>query len=238
MLDNTSSTPPDGRMDTPYVPILVPAVASTQEEARRRFDGIPVLVTTRRQTEGRGRTGAAWVHADRAVAASLAFRPSWLPDTWTRLPLVAGLAALDALPAGPRLAWPNDVILGGLKIGGLIAESDGSVVVAGLGLNLFWSDPIPGAGALLADDPGDQMADRIAADWAERLLDRLDCDPADWGRAEYVAVSATIGYPVTWEPEGSGIAVDIDAGGALVVDTAAGRVTLDSGVVRRVRQEG
>jgi len=236
MLDNTSSTPPGGRMDTPYVPILVHAVGSTQEAAREHYDGTPVLVSTRRQTEGRGRTGARWVHADRAVAASLAFSPDWPPIARSRIPLVAGLAALEALPAGPRLAWPNDVMLAGVKIGGLIAESDGPLVVAGFGLNLYWRDPIEGAGALLPDDPGDEMADRVAAGWAEALLRRIECGPQDWGIAEYRAASATLGEAVTWDPDGRGVAIDVDAAGGLVVETAAGRIILDSGIVRRVRQ--
>ena len=61
-------------------------------------------------------------------------------------------------------------------------------------------------------------------------------DPDDWGIDEYRAASATIGEFVTWDPGGSGIAIDVDAAGGLVVETAGGRNILDSGVVRRVRQ--
>jgi BirA family biotin operon repressor/biotin-[acetyl-CoA-carboxylase] ligase len=233
-------------MDTPYVSIVVGAVTSTQHLARNRFDGVPLLVSAQQQTAGRGRTGAEWIHADRAVAASLALSPHWPRETWPRLNLVAGLAGRVA--AGPRvgLAWPNDLMLGDSKVGGVITESDGSTVVIGFGLNLYWPAPIPGAGALfdtipgagaLFDtDPGSEETHRRARSWAVDLLGRLDCGPDEWGIDEYRRHSATLGREISWLPDGRGRAVDIASDGGLIVETARGREVLNSGVVHTVRE--
>jgi BirA family biotin operon repressor/biotin-[acetyl-CoA-carboxylase] ligase len=222
-------------MDTSYVLISLGTVGSTQKEARHRFSGDPVLVTAERQTAGRGRTGRHWVHADRAVAASLAFRPAWPVGAWDRLPLVSGLAAAAALGPTVGLKWPNDLVLGDDKVGGLLVESDGEVVVAGFGANLYWPDPVEGAAGLLNVDPGLEAADLIAEQWAEGLLERVARPPGSWGRDEYLARCTTPGRRITWEPDGAGTAVDISSDGGLVVETPGGRLTLRSGEVRTVR---
>lgn len=222
-------------MDTSYVLISVGTVGSTQHEARNRFSGRPVLVSAERQTAGRGRTGRHWVHADRAVAASLAFRPAWPVNAWDRLPLVSGMAAASALGPAVGLKWPNDLVVGEDKVGGLLVESDGEVVVAGFGANLYWKEPVEGAIGLLGVDPGPDAADLIAEQWAEGLLARLEARPGEWGRDEYVARCTTLGRDITWDPQGAGTAVDISPDGGLVVETPDGRVVLRSGEVRTVR---
>jgi BirA family biotin operon repressor/biotin-[acetyl-CoA-carboxylase] ligase len=222
-------------MDTSYVLISIGTVGSTQHEARNRFSGSPVLVSAERQTAGRGRTGRHWVHADRAVAASLAFRPTWPLDTWDRLPLVSGMAAATALGPAVGLKWPNDLVVGDAKVGGLLVESDGEIVVAGFGANLYWPEPVDGATGLLGVDPGPEAADMIAEQWAEGLLGRLRARPGEWGRDEYVARCSTLGKGITWEPDGAGTAVDISSDGGLVVETTDGRIVLRSGEVRTVR---
>ncbi|MDX1690818.1 MAG: biotin--[acetyl-CoA-carboxylase] ligase [Acidimicrobiia bacterium] len=223
-------------MDTSYVLVPLGTVASTQNEARHRYSGSPVLVTAERQEAGRGRTGRSWVHADRAVAASLALRPSWPRSAWERIPLVSGLAAAAALGPEVRLKWPNDLLVGDDKVGGLLVESDGDVVVAGFGVNLYWEEPVEGATGLLPVDPGGAAADLVAEHWATELLRRLGGSPGAWGRDEYRDRCATIGRAIVWEPDGSGTAVDVAPDGALVVDTPRGRTELRSGEVRAVRR--
>ena len=222
-------------MDTPYVEIALGVVRSTQEEAAQRFAGIPVLVTATRQTAGRGRSGARWEHADRSVATSLAFRTSWPPPQRARLTLVAGLAAADVLGPAVRLKWPNDLVIDGLKVGGLLTEADGDLIVAGLGVNLFWPAPIEGAGALADADPGPEAAARIARLWAKRLLRRSGGDPESWGREEYTARCATVGSAVEWSGGGCGRAVGVAADGGLEVETPDGPLILRAGEVREVR---
>lgn len=221
-------------MATPYVLVRLGIVGSTQHEARSRFDGTPLLVAAERQTAGRGRQGRTWEQAARGLSASLAFRPSWPEHTFGLIPLVAGLAALDAIGSGVALKWPNDIVCDGRKCGGILSESDGEVVTVGLGVNLWWPDPIPGGGAILDGDPGPEAADWMAEQWAERLLFRLSAGADDWGRDEYVDVCETIGVEISWD-SGEGVAEDVAPDGGLVVSTADGSVTLHAGEVREIR---
>jgi BirA family transcriptional regulator, biotin operon repressor / biotin---[acetyl-CoA-carboxylase] ligase len=212
---------------------MLDETSSTQDDARLRFDGTPVLVVAASQNAGRGRSGAEWRTAPRALAASLAFEPPWPPESWPLIPLVAGVAITRTLDVS--LKWPNDVVRGVDKLGGILTEGSGSTVVAGLGLNLWWPDPPEGAGAVRAGDPGEGAAGEIARAWCDTLLALVDGDPAGWPRDEYRAACVTLDRPIVWEPAGSGTAVDVDAVGGLVVETDAGRVVLRSGEVRHIR---
>ncbi len=220
-------------MPTPYALVHVDRVASTQDEARLRFDGEPVLVVAERQEAGRGRSGRTWLEADRGLYASLAFAPRQRPI----IPLLAGLAARHALGGVPALKWPNDLVLGdGRKVGGLLAEAAGGVVVVGLGVNLWWPEPPGGAAAVYAGDPGPAEAGAVAERWAAELLHRA-ADPGDW-RAEYTRACVTLGREITWAggpAPGLGTAVGVGPDGSLQVETATGLVRLVSGEVREVR---
>lgn len=212
------------------------SVASTQDEARARFVDAPVLVTAASQRRGRGRSSAPWIDAPRAVAASLAWRPDWPVETLSLVPLVAGLSALDVLEGGVLLKWPNDLMAGVDKVGGILAEHAEGVVVVGLGVNLWWADPPPGIGSVLAFDPGPDTARAVGEGWANRLLERLAAGPRDWGRDEYRRLCSTIGAGITWEPDGAGVVTDVDSAGRLVVASDRGEVLLDSGEVHTVRR--
>ncbi|MBN2113111.1 MAG: biotin--[acetyl-CoA-carboxylase] ligase [Acidimicrobiia bacterium] len=210
--------------------------ASTQDEARRRFAGFPLLVVAARQTAGRGRRGRAWETAPRALAATLALRLAWPEATWPRLTLVAGLAACRALGPGVGLEWPNDLVQGSRKIGGLLTEAAGDVVAVGLGVNLHWPAPtVVGAGALYVRDPGAEAAERLAQAWARELLRRVAAGPEAWGREEYAGCCATLGREVIWEPGGRGRAAGVAADGGLEVETASGHRVLHAGEVHTVR---
>jgi len=222
--------------DTPYALCLLEEAGSTQDEARRRFTGFPLLVVAARQTAGRGRRGRSWETASRALAATLALRLPWPEATRPRLTLVAGLAACHALGRGVGLEWPNDLIKGSSKIGGLLAEAAGDVVAVGLGVNLYWPAPtVAGAGELYARDPGVEAAGRLAQTWARDLLQRVALGPEAWGREEYAGCCATLGREVTWEPGGRGRATGVAADGGLEVETASGLLVLHAGEVHTVR---
>lgn len=210
--------------------------ASTQDEARLTYAGTPILVIAARQTAGRGRRGRAWETAPRALAASLAFAPAWPESAWPRLTLAAGLAACGALGGGVLLEWPNDLVRGGAKVGGLLTEASGAVVTVGLGANLYWPRPtVGGAGALYEQDPGPEAARDLATVWAADLLARVAAGPGEWGVREYSAACTTLGRQVTWEPAGRGRAVAVREDGGLVVETPAGRRVLYAGEVHTVR---
>ncbi len=222
-------------MDTPFAALHLAEVDSTQLEARSRFAGEPLLVTADRQTRGRGRLGREWVQATRAVSASLAFRPGWPSNDWPRLTLVAGLAACRVLRGEVRLKWPNDLVVGELKIGGLLAEAEPGLVVIGLGVNLFWPRPLDGAAGLLTADPGPTRATELSLAWVAELLSRAGRDSDDWGRQEYLSLCSTLGREVSWEPAGRGVAVGITVDGSLEVEGPAGIVVLRSGEVGTLR---
>lgn len=225
-------------MATPYSVVELVETGSTQDDARRAFMGsAPVLVLAARQTKGRGRTGARWETAPRAVAASLAFAPEWPSHLWSLLPLLAGVAVCRAV-AAVGLKWPNDIVVGDGKAGGLLVEAGDGVVVAGLGLNLWWPEAPDGMIALHPDDPGPSEPRRVAEGWADGLCRLVEAGPAAWPRDEYRERCVTVGRRVTWEAGGrveSGLAVDVDGDGGLIVETGSGRSVLRSGAVRHVR---
>lgn len=214
--------------------IVLEEVGSTQDLALREASvRTPVVVVAHRQTEGRGRSGAGWDTAPRAVAVSVAFEPL---TASTPLSLVAGVAARRVLGERVTLKWPNDVLLGEDKVAGILLEGHGDLVVAGMGLNLFWPDPPPAVGALFAEDPGAEEGPALAEAWAAALLD-LGEKP-QWPRDEYLAACSTLGADLVWEPSGRGRAVDVAADGSLVVLTDEGEIRLSSGAVRHVRRRG
>ena len=225
-------------MDRPYETLILERTTSTQDEVRRRIGALPLLVVAGYQTRGRGRSGADWVTAPRALAASLGFRPSWPSSSWPLTTLVSGVAALRALgerAAGMTLKWPNDLMRGNAKLGGILTEASGGLVVVGWGANLHWPDPPAGRAAVFMSDPGPGAAAGIANRWAGELTGLLDREPHDWPYDEYRCLCSTIGQEVTWKPDGRGKAVDISSDGGLVVATSHGHVTLVSGAVSEVR---
>jgi BirA family biotin operon repressor/biotin-[acetyl-CoA-carboxylase] ligase len=98
------------------------------------------------QTRGRGREGRAWhTPAGLGLAMSMLLRPGCERHTLTVLPLAAGLAlahALEEAGAAGQLKWPNDVLIAGRKVSGILCESrrgpDGDdAIVVGIGVNVF-----------------------------------------------------------------------------------------------------
>lgn len=222
-------------MATSYSAQHLGEVSSTQDLAHAGFDGSPLLVTASGQTAGRGRSGSAWQTAPRALAASLAFEPGWPTASLPLITLVAGVAAVDVIDRA-SLKWPNDVLVEGAKVAGLLAESSEGVVVVGIGVNLWWPEPPEGMTSMYDVDPGPEAGPRLAERWAESLLELVEAGPDDWPIETYRHVCATIGHEVTWQPDGRGRAVDIDPTGALIVVTESGRERLTSGAVTHIRQ--
>ncbi len=223
-------------MATPYVTIVRDVVSSTQDLAASELisSPVPILVVAHEQTRGRGRLGNDWWQAPRAVAASLALPAHWFSvrDTFT---LAVGLAVRDAIgvvcDVVIDLKWPNDLEMGGRKVGGILVERDEDRVVVGCGLNLFWPDAPESAGGLLSNDPGADLGVTISQAWASRVL----AGEGRWDRRAYLDACSTVGAMVTWEPDGRGWATDVDENGALVVGTGSGELRLRSGEVHTVR---
>jgi len=130
------------------------SLASTNDEARRlAVEGAThgTVVTARQQTAGRGRLGRSWSSPPGNLYASFLLRPGVPVARTAELGFVAGLATMEAcdalLPAERRasLKWPNDVLLDGAKLAGILTETtmDGAMI-AGIGLNVGWApDGLP-----------------------------------------------------------------------------------------------
>jgi BirA family biotin operon repressor/biotin-[acetyl-CoA-carboxylase] ligase len=102
------------------------------------------------QTEGRGRLGRVWLDEPGAgLTFSVVLRPPLPVADWPALTLVAARAVAAAIGDGAAIKEPNDVLVGGRKVAGILAEAAGHVVL-GIGVNVG-AVPWPGAGAVGAD---------------------------------------------------------------------------------------
>lgn len=223
-------------MATHYDIVHLSEVGSTQDEAARRFDiaGVPTLVVADRQITGRGRQGRTWEQPDRAMFSSLSFHSHWKPEHRTLVPLMTGVAVSDAIAnvggREPSLKWPNDILIGGDKVGGILVELDGDRMTVGCGVNVWWSDPTVGATSVFSEDVGPAIALELARLWTQLLLEELEGPSGEWRKDRYVELSATLGHEVVWET-GAGWAVGLAPSGALIVDTEDGVVTINAGEV-------
>ncbi|MDP0490795.1 MAG: biotin--[acetyl-CoA-carboxylase] ligase [Verrucomicrobiota bacterium JB023] len=99
-----------------------------------------LVILAGRQRAGRGRRGAEWFCGENAgLAFSVLLRPALARPLWPRLALVAGLAVARAIERMGGLAevkWPNDVLMGGKKVCGILVESEMDAVVVGIGINV------------------------------------------------------------------------------------------------------
>jgi BirA family transcriptional regulator, biotin operon repressor / biotin---[acetyl-CoA-carboxylase] ligase len=127
-----------GRLGQPYR--FVESCPSTQ---RLLGDSDPegAAVAADEQTEGRGRLGRRWeAPAGRAILCSVLLRPELPMPLWPELSLVAGKAVADAIRAetgvDASLRHPNDVVVAGRKLAGLLAEAQRGRVVLGIGVNV------------------------------------------------------------------------------------------------------
>ncbi|CAN7149774.1 biotin--[acetyl-CoA-carboxylase] ligase [Caulobacter sp. LjRoot300] len=129
--------------------VVLDEIDSTNAEARRRAEvgeAGPMWIVGLRQTAGRGRRGRAWETGAGNLAATLLFSTDKPPAEAAQVSFVAALAVADLLgayvPASlVSLKWPNDPLLGGLKVSGILVESGtrpagGLWIAVGVGVNL------------------------------------------------------------------------------------------------------
>ena len=119
--------------------------------------GEGLVLVAEAQTSGRGRMGRRWISPPRrALTFSVLLRPAVPAGLLGWVPLLAGVAVASALQrtAGvdARLKWPNDVLVDGAKIAGILAERWGNAIVIGTGINVLQQRgelPVPTATSLL-----------------------------------------------------------------------------------------
>jgi BirA family transcriptional regulator, biotin operon repressor / biotin---[acetyl-CoA-carboxylase] ligase len=208
--------------------------ASTNSEAMalaRQGAAEGTLVTTDYQTAGRGRMGRVWLaQPNEQLALSLVLYPPFLPHF---LVMASALAVAEAIEATtglrPGIKWPNDVLIEGRKVCGILIETSEAIAVLGIGINVngsFATAPDLSARATtLADTLGHRTAREPLLIELLRRLDGLYAALRTGGeqaqrqlRESWRARLVTLGQRVTIQQAGhavSGIARDVDDTGAL-----------------------
>ena len=164
----------------------VAEIGSTNADCLERLrSGDPIMegawLVADRQTAGRGRQGRGWFDGHGNFMGSTIVRPGPGDPAAHTLSLVAGIALHDTVrplcPAdrAPVLKWPNDLLVGGAKLSGILLESTGSAVVIGIGVNLKQAPDLADREtiALTAFGPApdrDFFAEELARDFADSLL--------------------------------------------------------------------
>jgi BirA family biotin operon repressor/biotin-[acetyl-CoA-carboxylase] ligase len=227
------------RLPSFYRLVALDSIDSTNEEARRRIaaapDDVPegTLIWAAEQTAGRGRRGRSWSSPRGNLYLSLVLRPACAPGTAAQLGFVAAVALAETLagllpgPERVRLKWPNDVLVDGAKVSGILLEAVSTTaatapgrlgtVILGVGVNLQ-SRPDSGLyktislqEAGVATDPAD-----LLERFAERLLAWYDI----WRREGFAPLR------VAWLDRAAGLGQTIEV--RLDHETLVGRfATLD-----------
>lgn len=237
-------------MATPELPAFYRLLAyeqidSTNEEAKRlAAAGAPAgtLVWAGEQLAGRGRRGRGWASPPGNLYVSLLLRPACPPAQACQLNFVAAVALAEAvsalLPAGAGVAlkWPNDVLVGGAKVSGILLEAS-----AALDRSIDWL--VIGAGVNIASHPSDTpypatslqregAADVTAADILRTFAERFLAWYETWRargfppvRARWLTSARGLGEPIEVRLEREtlqGSFGDLDESGALMLDMTDG----------------
>ena len=228
-----------------------PSCSSTQDLARAAAaDGAEEgwTVVTDLQREGRGRQGRSWVAPpETALLFSTILRPPL--DVLPLLPLLAALTIAGGIEvstgAVPDLKWPNDILLHGKKLAGILLERPaGADVVLGVGVNVNQSrDGLPDGGTSLAVELGHDLEREplLAAilNDLSNAYERADREGVGWIVPGWRSRSSMLGEAVAFHRDGAlirGVAEDVLEDGALRVRLDDGsRISVIAGEVERVR---
>lgn len=193
-------------------------------------------LVARRQASGRGRQGRDWFDgAGNFMGSSVVHRHVNDPAVAT-LALLAGLATYEAvLPYCPdpirlMLKWPNDVMLGGAKLAGILLEGAGDAVVIGIGVNLRQAPDVPGRPTAALADIGPAPAPE---QFARDIAHSFDQELQRWRQfgleplfRRWAAAGHPTGTPVSVHDSAgeqiSGEFAGLDHGGALLMRLADG----------------
>ncbi|RKT30401.1 BirA family biotin operon repressor/biotin-[acetyl-CoA-carboxylase] ligase [Roseovarius halotolerans] len=224
-------------------------VDSTNAEAARIAGSLrgPEWILALRQSAARGRRGRAWANPEGNFAATLAMRPTESPDKVALRSFVASLALFDAFVSatgraeGFTLKWPNDVLLNGGKLAGILLESAGSgggmsYFAIGIGVNLV-SAPDQAqveAGALrpvsLLSETGVRVTPEELLDLLAPAYAHYEAQFTTYGfapiRAAWLERAAKLGEVITARTtrnEITGTFETVDEAGNLVLTTAKSR---------------
>ena len=242
------------RLPQGYRLISFDSIGSTNDEAKRLArGGAPegTLVWALEQTAGRGRRGRVWMSPRGNLYASLILRPDCSGGRAAQLGFVTALSLGDALrvklPATDSLSykWPNDVLMHGRKLAGILLESDTGTggelafVVIGVGVNLVSFPPE-------TDFPATSLSDQgLDPPSPSVLLEEFTIHFRSWlqrwrtagfapVRLAWLAGATPLGELIRARLENGtlcGRFVDIDHDGALLLETAEGRRRISAGEI-------
>ncbi|HEX7105658.1 MAG TPA: biotin--[acetyl-CoA-carboxylase] ligase [Acidothermaceae bacterium] len=217
-----------------------------------------VVLVAEHQTSGRGRLDRPWIAPPRSgLFFSMLLRPEVEASRWTLLPLLVGVGVARGVARGCDVAvtlkWPNDVMIGDRKLGGVLAERVDAgagappAAVVGVGLNVTLREaelPVPAATSLSLAGAAATDRDTIL----RAVLRDIGAGYREWVAAGgegapvlagYRELCATIGQRVRADLPGGGavegLAVDVRADGALVIEGADGRRPVTAGDVVHLR---
>jgi BirA family biotin operon repressor/biotin-[acetyl-CoA-carboxylase] ligase len=247
MSDDGPSLPPSFRL------LAFDTIGSTSDEAKRLArKGVAegLIVTAREQTAGRGRRGRIWVSPPGNLYMSLLLRPQCRAAAAAQLGFVAALGLAGALgEVAPGVAlsckWPNDLLVCGKKIAGILLETEmvaGDVpdfVVVGIGVNLVASprDAAYPTTSLAEVGQGGIAPLTVLAAFARHVAPWLD----SWReegfapvRAEWLGLAVGLGEPIRVRLERDtllGRFADLDEDGALMLDMPSGSRRVTAGEI-------
>ena len=225
-----------------YALIALEEADSTNDEAKQHAAaGAPTgtVIWARQQRAGRGRRGRAWISPLGNLYVSVILRPACEARHVAQLSFVAALAVLDLvdgpLPGRARCKWPNDILVDGAKVAGILLESalepGGRVdwVVLGIGVNLAnhpgLEGPVPSTSLVDAGAPALAPDEALPPLLAALTRRRQEWESRGFGavRRAWLARAHGLGGPVAIAKGGRtliGIFEGLDAEGALVLAQA------------------
>ena len=224
-------------------------VTSTQDVAEGLAklggeDGIVVI--SEKQSTGRGRKGRDWDSpTGEGIYLSVILRPNLTPGQVLQIPLIAGVAVGKAIKMvsslEPRIKWPNDIMIGDRKVGGILTEMNSEInkvnyVILGIGINVttpraLFPESIRSIATSLAEECGEtisrgRLLRHILAEF-ESLYTQFLTSGFEGIREEWKAMNNTTGSRVKIsgeEGEIEGEALDIDSEGFLLIRKENGNV--------------
>lgn len=238
-----------GRLLT-RVDCLVTTGSTNADLAAVAVSGAPsgTVLVADHQSAGRGRFDRRWeAPPGSSVAVSVLLRPDQVAvERWLWLPLVAGVAVAEGLRVGAGIEatvkWPNDVLVRGRKVCGILSERVDGAAIIGMGINTALTTeqlPVPTATSLALE--GSQAS---ATDVVRAVLTALEESYRRWSdgddlRAWFGQRCSTIGRQVRVQqsPTSSteGLAVGVDTWGRLVIRTPVGERVFAAGDVLHLR---
>jgi BirA family biotin operon repressor/biotin-[acetyl-CoA-carboxylase] ligase len=234
-------------LDAPFEVEYHDSIGSTNDRGRELATAgeTDVAVLADEQTGSRGRLDRDWRSPSGGIWLSLVCRPDIPPAHAPIYTLAAAVAATDALATvgvDAGIKWPNDVLVDGQKLVGILTEMEGeadrvSWIVVGVGINAnVDGEEVPETATAIREQVGDVDRAALTRELLERF-DELRTDPESVLPA-WRAASVTLDRRVRVETPGGevlGRAVDVEFPGTLVVETEAGKRRVSAGDCEHLR---